>query len=281
MKANAPAYALRFGALLLASGLAAALAGCGASADPDPHPDLRGSQETEPAASEVSGGLTVYAAASLEPAFEEVGGWFVEEHPGVSLEFSYDGSSMLATQILSGAPADVFASADAPNMEKITAEGLGDGEPIGFATSELAIAVAPGNPLGIESLADLAGSGGDAPVTVLCAAEVPCGNAAHALLERDGVELDPASEEQNVTAVLTKVREREADAGLVYRSDVLRAQGEVEGVEIEHASDAAGDYLVVPMAGSDAPDTATAFAEFLRSERPQRLLADLGFGPAR
>ncbi len=268
--------ATRIGALALAAGLAAALAGCGSgqpsgpASIPDPAP-----------ASQIGGDLTVYAATSLEPAFEQIGDWFVDEHPDVSIEFSYDGSSVLATQILSGAPVDVFASADAPNMEKITSEARNDGEPTAFAASELAIAVAPGNPLGIEMLADLARAGAGAPVTVICAAEVPCGNASRALLERDGVELAPASEEQNVTAVLTKVREGEADAGLVYLSDILRAEGEVDGIEIEDASDAAGDYLAVPIEGSDAPEAAAAFSEFLLTDRVQQLLADLGFGPAR
>jgi molybdate transport system substrate-binding protein len=288
--------ATRIGALALAAGLAAALAGCGSgqpsgpASIPDPAP-----------ASQIGGDLTVYAAASLEPAFEQIGDWFVDEHPDVSIEFSYDGSSVLATQILSGAPVDVFTSADAPNMEKITSEARNDGEPTAFAASELAIAVAPGNPLGIEMLADLARAGAGAPVTVICAAEVPCGNASRALLERDGVELAPASEEQNVTAVLTKVREGEADAGLVYLSDILRAgdfqdesrsdssnrpltsprQGEVDGIEIQDASDAAGDYLAVPIEGSDAPEAAAAFSEFLLTDRVQQLLADLGFGPAR
>jgi molybdate transport system substrate-binding protein len=109
--------ATRIGALALAAGLAAALAGCGSgqpsgpASIPDPAP-----------ASQIGGDLTVYAAASLEPAFEQIGDWFVDEHPDVSIEFSYDGSSVLATQILSGAPVDVFTSADAPNMEKITSE---------------------------------------------------------------------------------------------------------------------------------------------------------------
>lgn len=268
--------ATRIGALALAAGLAAALAGCGSGQQPEP------ASTPDPApASQIGGDLTVYAAASLEPAFEQIGDWFVDEHPDVSIEFSYDGSSVLATQILSGAPVDVFASADAPNMERITSEARNDGEPTAFATSELAIAVAPGNPLGIETLADLARAGADAPVTVICAAEVPCGSASRTLLERDGVELAPASEEQNVTAVLTKVREGEADAGLVYLSDILRAEGEVDGIEIEDASDAAGDYLAVPIEGSDAPEAAAAFSEFLLTDRVQQLLADLGFGPAR
>jgi len=225
----------------------------------------------------------VFAAASLEPAFVELGNAFTEQNPDVTITFTFDGSSGLATQIIGGAPADVFASADEANMLKITDEGLNEGKPIGFATSELAIAIAPGNPLGIETLADLteAGPDGVLPITVICAAEVPCGNASRTLLERDVVELIPASEEQNVTAVLTKVRENEADAGLVYLSDILRSDGEVEGVSIDNASDAAGDYLIVPIVGTASPEAALAFSEFLKSAESQALFAELGFGPAR
>jgi len=265
----------RLSAAALTIGLAAALIGCSSgSAD-----DANDADE----ASTLSGNLSVFAAASLEPAFEQISESFTEENPDVTFDFTYDGSSVLATQILSGAPVDVFASADEPNMTKVTDGGVNDGEPIGFATSELAIAVAPGNPLGIETLADLAKAGADGktPVTVICAAEVPCGNASRTLLERDGVTLKPASEEQNVTAVLTKVEEGEADAGLVYYSDILRGGDKIEGVKIENASDAAGDYLIVPIQGSASPEAALAFSEYLKSDEAQAIFADLGFGPAR
>ncbi|WP_346730633.1 molybdate ABC transporter substrate-binding protein [Leucobacter allii] len=226
--------------------------------------------------------MTVSAAASLQPAFEELAAAFTEQHAAVDVELAFDGSSVLAAQIIGGAPVDVFASADAANMTKVADEGLLAADPVRFATSSLQIAVAPGNPLGIETLADLAapGAGGEAPIVVLCAAEVPCGAASHRLLERDGVALVPASEEQNVTAVLTKVANGEADAGLVYRSDVLRAEGDVEGIGIDGSVEAAGSYLIAPIAGSAAPDAAAAFAEFMRSDEAQARFEDLGFGPA-
>lgn len=239
--------------------------------------------ETDDQASDVSGDLTVYAAASLQGAFDQLGDSFMEAHPNTNLTFSFDGSSVLATQILSGAPVDVFASADEPNMAKITDEGLTLGEPDAFATSELVIAVQPGNPFGIESLADLAAPGpdGDDPVVVVCAAEVPCGNASRQLLDRDGVEVTPASEEQNVTAVLTKVREGEADAGLVYRSDVLSTGGEVEGIDIAAAEEAAGAYMIAAIDGTASPEAAEAWIAYLNSDEAQELLGELGFGPAR
>ena len=252
------------------------LAGCsGGTPDADADP-------TAPT-SDLSGDLTVYAAASLQGAFEQLGDDFMTAHPDTDLTFSFDGSSVLATQILSGAPVDVFASADEPNMAKITDADLAAGEPDTFATSELVIAVQPGNPFDIASLADLAapGPGDEAPVTVVCAAEVPCGNASQQLLERDAVELTPASEEQNVTAVLTKVREGEADAGLVYRSDVLSTDGEVDAIDITDAADAAGAYMIAPIAGGSSPGVAEAWIAYLNSDEAQQLFAELGFGPAR
>lgn len=237
------------------------------------------------AATELSGTINIAAAASLQPAFEELTAAFTELHPGVTVDqLTFDGSSGIATQVLAGAPIDVFASADEANMAKVEDADLVGAEPIAFATSSLQIAVAPGNPLGIDSLADLAdpavGADGAAPVVVTCAPEVPCGAASWQLLDRDGVKLTPASEEQNVTAVLTKVGAGEADAGLVYRSDVLRADGEVEGIEIENAVEAAGRYVIAPITDSASPDAARAFSEFMLSDEAQALFEELGFGPA-
>lgn len=269
-------WGTRIAGAVIALGAAIALLGCagGGASDTGNEPSEEGSS--------LSGNLTVFAAASLEPAFEKLSARFTEQNPDVSFDLTFDGSSVLATQILSGAPTDVYASADEPNMLKITDEGLNVGEPMSFATSELAIAVTPGNPFGIDTLADLTETGPDGrlPVTVVCTAEVPCGNASHALLDRDGVDLEPASEEQNVTGVLTKVREGEADAGLVYLSDILRAEGEVEGIPIENASEAAGDYLIVPIQGSALPEAALAFSEFLTSHEAKAVFTELGFGPA-
>lgn len=265
----------------IAAGALAALvllAGCASESAPKP------SESAKPSATaEVSGTLTVSAAASLQPAFEQLTADFTKLHPGVTFEkTTFDGSSVLATQIIGGAPVDVFASADAKNMQKVVDAKLANGDPVSFATSRLEIAVAPGNPLGIKTLADLAkaGADGEKPVVVICAPEVPCGNAAKQLLDRDKVALTPASEEQNVTAVLTKVRAGEADAGLVYRTDVMRAGAEVTGVSIPGAEEAAGKYLIVPIVGSKSADAAKAFSEYLRSDAAQSLLEKLGFSPA-
>lgn len=267
--------------------MALLLAGCAAPATNN-NPSVEGSASSD----SLSGSLSIAAAASLEPAFRELAERFATEHPGVDIEqLSFDGSSTLAEQINAGAPFDVFASADEKNMQKVADAGLVDGQAWPFATSSLEIVVAPGNPFGIETLADLAGPADrgvarGAPVVVLCAPEVPCGAAAHKLLDRDGVVLAPASEEQNVTAVLQKVIAGEADAGLVYRSDVLRSGGKVLGIEIPRSVEAAGTYMIAPLvvsgaaAGSGSGEAARAFVEFVRSDSAHELFAQLGFGPA-
>jgi molybdate transport system substrate-binding protein len=221
--------------------------------------------------------LSVYAAASLTRAFEQLGERFEAEHEGVRVELSFGGSSDLAAQIQEGAPADVFASADLANMEKLTDEGLAGQDPSTFATNTLQIAVAPDNPFGIASLGDLTGEDVN---LVTCAPEVPCGAAAQRAAEAAGVELTPVSEEQSVTDVLAKVTSGEADAGLVYVTDVIGAAGAVLGVDFPEASVAVNSYPVTTIAGSGERDLAADFVELVLSEDGQAILRDAGFGPA-
>lgn len=233
--------------------------------------------ETEQSVSgdEIGGELTVYAAASLAGTFDELAAQFEEQHPDIDvLPISYDGSSVLATQLIAGAPADVFASADESNMAKVMDVGLAS-EPAIFATNILQIVVAPGNPQEIDDLADLA----DQDLTVIvCAAEVPCGNASQTLLDDAGVTLSPASEEQNVAAVLAKVKSGEADAGLVYRTDVTAAGTAVTGIPIDGAEKATNHYPLVALDGNANVQGADAFVAFVLSDAGQRVLADFGFG---
>ncbi|WFP16668.1 molybdate ABC transporter substrate-binding protein [Citricoccus muralis] len=277
---------------LLSAGLL--LAGCGgdsgadsgsgagdAGGTTDAAASSGGSSSGSTDGAEVSGELTVYAAASLKGAFDELTAAFAEAHPDVTFAPTvYDGSSTLVTQLTGGAPADVFASADEPNMDDAVSAELTADDPVLFATNELVIAVEQGNPLGIESLEDLADGtdGADAPITVMCAAEVPCGNAARTLLEAAGVELTPASEEQNVSATLSKVVNGEADAGLVYRTDVATTDGEVEAGTIDGAAENPNRYPITVLQDADAPDAAQAFVDFVLSEEGQQVLEDFGFG---
>ena len=240
----------------------AALAGCG----PD-EPDDSAAEETT---------LTVYAAASLTAAFEQIGEDFEGDHDGMTVEFNFAGSSDLVAQIQEGAPADVFASADEANMEKLTAEDLQGADPQNFASNTLEIAVPPGNPAGIETFQDL---GEDGLNLVICAPEVPCGAASQAVAEAAGVELNPVSEEQSVTDVIAKVSSGEADAGLVYVTDVIAAGDDVEGIEFPESSDIVNVYPIAPLADSENADLAQEFVNLVLGESGQSILQEAGFRP--
>ncbi|WP_062303892.1 molybdate ABC transporter substrate-binding protein [Demequina subtropica] len=216
--------------------------------------------------------LTVLAAASLAEVLEPIAASFEDEHPGVDVIASYAGSSDLAAQILEGAPADVFASADEATMDKVA--DLVTGTPVVFATNTLTIAVPSGNPAVVATLADLADPG---IVSVICAPQVPCGTATASLAALAGVTLTPASEEANVTDVLGKVASGQADAGIVYVTDVARSEG-VEAVPIEGAEAVVNRYPAAALASSDTPELATAFVDHLSGEAAREALAAAGFG---
>lgn len=247
------------------------LAGC-ASGDADPNAE----QTTAPTSvePELTGELSIYAAASLKAAFDELEIRFEELHPGLEvLPIVYDGSSTLAAQIIEGAPADVFASADENNMQKVVDAGLAT-DPELFATNTLVIIMPAGNPGGVEDLSDLAD---DSITVVLCELEVPCGAASQTLLSNAGLTVTPASYEQNVTAVLTKVAASEADAGLVYATDV-QGRTDVEFIVPDGAEDVVNRYPIDALTEAPNPDAAQAFAEFVLSPQGQEVLAGLGFG---
>jgi len=238
------------------------LASCGQSEDGDDKAD-----ETVT--------LHVFAAASLTDTFTELGEQFEADHDGVKVEFNFDGSSNLVTQIQEGAPADVFASADEANMEKATGDDLVEGEPADFATNTLQIVTPPDNPAGIEDLSDLASDDVD---VVLCAPEVPCGAASETVEKAAGIEIDPVSEEQKVTDVLGKVTAGEADAGLVYVTDATGAGDDVKAIDFAEAEDAVNIYPIGALAGSKNADLAQEFVDLVTSSEGQKVLADAGFG---
>lgn len=217
--------------------------------------------------------LNVYAAASLQAPFEEIASEFEADHPGVSVQLNFAGSSDLATQIIAGAPAEVFASANLEVMEQVAAEGLLVTGPETFATNVLTIAVATGNPLGIGSLDALA----DPDVSVvLCAPQVPCGAAAEKVQQATGVSIAPVSEEGSVTDVLGKVSSGQADAGLVYVTDVEAAEGAENGVPFDAAGQAGNAYpiAVTGTGGVVAAD----FVDFVTGQQGQDVLSAHGFG---
>lgn len=251
---------------------ALALTACAASAA-DTSPS---SAPPAPETPSLSGELNIYAAASLKAAFDEVAIAFEEENPGVTVTpIVYDGSSTLVTQLAEGAPGDVFASADEANMTTAVDAGLlASSDATLFATNTLVIAMPADNPADIAALADLARP--DVSL-VLCAPEVPCGAASQKLLTAEGVTATPVSLEQNVTAVLTKVAAGEADAGLVYRTDV-QGRDDVTSIVPDGAQDVVNRYPVGALTASANPDAAAAFVAFVTGPRAQRILAGYGFG---
>ena len=261
MTKGAGTRTLKLPALLLAAVLTASLAGCAGEGT---------------AANGNNGTLTVFAAASLKGSFTEIAERFEVQHPGTTITLSFAGSADLAAQISQGAPADVFASADARNMAKLQDAGLLDGEPRNFATNTLAIAVPPGNPAGINSFADLAKSG---TKLVACASQVPCGAAAASVAERAGTKLSPVSEENSVTDVLGKVISGEADAGLVYVTDVRSAGGRVESIPFPEAADAVNLYPAAALAGGRNKASAAKFLDLVTGPEGQDILSAAGFGP--
>ena len=217
----------------------------------------------------------MFAAASLKGTFTDLGQQFESAHAGASVTFSFAGSSDLVTQIQQGAPADVFASADTKNMAKATADHLVEGDPVDFASNTLEIAVPPDNPARVDSFADLADR--DVKV-VVCAPQVPCGSAAQKIQSTTGVDIEPVSEESSVTDVLNKVISGEADAGLVYKTDVESAGDKVTGLAFSASSEAVNLYQVGVLAASQNSDLAQQFVDLVVSDQGQQVLADAGFG---
>lgn len=244
-------------AVLLASGLAA----CGDNAA------TGGTAKTT---------LTVYAASSLKGVFEQLGTAFEAKHPGVHVTFSFAGSSDLVAQIQQGAPADVFASADMATMARLDGkDGPGSVGTQVFATNTLEVAVPPGNPAHIAALADLARKG---VRLVTCAAQVPCGAAAATVEANAKLGWHPVSEEQSVADVLGKVESGEADAGLVYVTDVKAAGDKVEGVEIPDGVNAVNTYPIAGIETGRHPDLAQEWITLVTGSEGQKALAAAGFG---
>lgn len=228
---------------------------------------------SEPSGSS-SGSITVFAASSLTAAFQEIGAAFTTTHPGSDITFNFAGSSELVAQIVEGAPAHVFASADRANMERLTEADGTASDPVVFATNTMAIIVEAGNPSGIASLADLARS--DLSV-VLCSGEVPCGKYADDVLAKADVEVTPKSLEQNAKSAVSKVVTGEADAAIVFATDVVAAGGSASGIDIPVEQNVTAQYPIAVTARAAGNVTAVAFVEFVRSDAGQQILQRHGF----
>jgi molybdate transport system substrate-binding protein len=261
----------RAGAVLTAGALLwLSLAGCGGGDQPGD-----GTASSAGSASAASlGTVTVLAAASLTEAFTTLGEQLEKDHPGTTVKFSFAASSELATQITSGAPADVFASASPSTMDQVVQAGAAAGDPVVFVRNRLQIAVPAGNPADVAGLADFATT--DLKVA-LCAPEVPCGDAADRAFDAAGVTPAPDTLEPDVKAVLSKMSLGEVDAALVYRTDVIAAGDQVEGIDFPEAGDAVNDYPIVVLADAPNPEGATAFADLVESPKGAAVLQKAGF----
>ena len=223
----------------------------------------------------LSGSINVLAASSLTEAFTALGKQFEAAHPGTKINLSFGASSDLVTQIKQAAPADDFASADQANMTKVTDANLNDGQPQNFAKNQMEIAVENGNPQHIASVNDLAKSG---TVVVLCDKAVPCGKFADQVLSNAKVTVTPKSREANVKATLAKVEQGEADASIVYVTDVKSANGKVEGVTIPDNINVITTLPIVALKNSKNSSLAQAWANFVVANQ-QLLVSQYGFLP--
>ena len=263
-------HALRWVAATAAAAML--LAGCGSSSSSSG--TSAGSAPTSGGAAAVTGTITVFAAASLTETFTALAKQFEAAHPGTKVTLSFGSSATLAQQITQGAPADVFAAASTKTMQQAV-DGKAISGPVTFATNVMEIAVPPSNPAHITGVADLARSG---VKVVLCQPQVPCGAAAKKVFDQAKVTVHPVSLEADVKATLTKVRLGEADAGVVYVTDVKAAGNKVTGISIPAAVNASTAYPIGTVGASHNAATARAFVDYVLSGAGTSVLTAAGFG---
>ena len=252
---------------LTVAGLAVvALAGCSSSSS-----SSTPSASSSPSAS--TGAITVFAAASLTGTFTELGKQFETAHPGDTVKFSFGPSSGLATEITSGAPADVFASAATANMDQVVTAGDAS-NPQNFAKNVMEVAVPPNNPAKVKSVNDLAKK---SVKVALCQPQVPCGVVAAEVFKNVGITVKPVTLQPDVKSVLTQVELGNVDAGMVYVTDVMAAGTKVKGVAIPANDNASTLYPIATISNSKHKSEAQAFVAYVLSPAGQQVLAAAGF----
>ena len=250
---------------------AASLVACGGASDStnSAAPATAASADTA-----ITGEVTVFAAASLQDAFQELATSFEAAHPGVHITFDFQGSQDLVTALDGGSPADVLATANNSTMTDAANKGL-VGEQTEFATNVLTLIVPAGNPAGVTGIND--GSLDKADL-VVCAPEVPCGEATQKLAAELGVTLNPVSEEQKVTDVRGKVESGEAQAGIVYTTDAAKSGDKVESIALP-ANSVINHYPIALTKSAANSQAAQAFIDYILSPEGQKVLQDTyGFG---
>lgn len=251
-----------------------ALSAC-SSSDSDSSSGSSPKSDTSASSSpKLSGTVTVFAAASLKESFTTLGKEFESAHPGTKVTFNFAGSDALAASITGGAPADVFAAASPKTMAIVTDKKDAATTPATFVRNQLEIATLPGNPDKVASLKDLTKSG---LKVVLCDKTVPCGAAAQKALDASKLKLTPVSYEQDVKSALTKVELKEADAAVVYKTDVKAAGDKVEGVEFPESAQAINNYPIALLKDAPNAEAAKAFIALVQSAEGQKVLTAAGF----
>ena len=251
---------------VIAAGLAAvAVAGCSSSSSSSPST----TSSSKPAA----GTITVFAAASLTGTFTQLGTQFESAHPGDTVKFSFGPSSGLATQITSGAPADVFASAAPGNMQDVVSAGDAS-NPQDFAKNTMEVAVPPNNPAKVKSVNDLTKK---SVKVALCQPQVPCGVVAAEVFKNVGITVKPVTLQPDVKSVLTQVETGNVDAGMVYVTDVMAAGSKVKGVTIPANDNASTLYPIATITSSKEKSIADAFVAYVLSPAGQNVLTAAGF----
>jgi molybdate transport system substrate-binding protein len=218
--------------------------------------------------------IMVFAALPLRPVFALLAGKFQNENPGATVDFDFGTSSELANKLTQGAVADIFASADSAQMDTVAKADLTSSDPVNFASNTLVIVTAPGDPKHIHSFADLTKPG--LQVTA-CQSQVPCGAAAQRIEDDSRVHLSPTSEELTVSEVLAKVTNGEADAGLVYVTDALKAGDKVSTVRFPESADAVNVYPIAILKHASQPALAQKFVDLVTSATGQKVLNQAGF----
>ncbi len=262
--------------VLVLAAFAFAAAGCGDDDSTAASTSASASDTTAAAeAPATDGTISVFAAASLTDAFTEMGEAFEAANPDATVTFNFAGSSALVNQITEGAPADVFASADTSNVDKLVEAASVEGAPSEFATNKLAIITPADNPAGITALADLANP---EVMVALCAEQVPCGKFALEIFATAGITVTPVTLEENVKGVVTKNELGEVDAGIAYVTDVQAAGDAVGSIDIPEGQNVVAHYPIAVLSEAANADGAQAWIDYVLSDAGQATLAAHGFG---
>jgi molybdate transport system substrate-binding protein len=265
-----------------AAGLAVgALAACGSSAPSASSTTSKAASAGSGAASSAAASgtagttsITVFAAASLQGSFTQIGQQFEAAHPGTHVTFSFGPSSGLATQIINGAPASVFASAAPANMTQVVKAGDTAQAPSNFAANKMEVAVPPANPAGVTSVSNLSNS---AVKVALCQPQVPCGTVAAEVFKNAGITVKPITLQPDVKSVLTQVELGNVDAGMVYVTDVKAAGTKVKGVPVPASENASTLYPIATLHAATDKTVANEFVAYVTGPQGQRVLAMDGF----